>query len=351
MQGTWEGMSTQDVNGHLHGSDGKYREKAGSRPSGSLLAPEADDQAPVLKSPLVIDGVRVDVIMMEDAASDESDAAGAASPVPCAGDQLSLEGYSYTFTGGVWRGTCTKCGGSGLYDAPTPIKDANGRPFCLMCGGSGVLAGKFETVEAAGKAAAGRRRAAERTVNARESKRLASLARRDAAQEVYRQANPATVKLMEEAKDHGSITEFGDVIDPGWERAFHLTHDAELENYGPGDWFSEALSTAVDSAKAKEKSRVEAKHLDVQVGEKTRVVGRVERAIQVDDPFSYYGGKKMMVETVTGDGAHVMFSSSAGWVYGITKGQELTFDATVKKHDDYDGMPQTWVNRPKLAAD
>lgn len=35
-QGTWEGMSIQDSNGHLHGNDGKSREKTGTRPSESL---------------------------------------------------------------------------------------------------------------------------------------------------------------------------------------------------------------------------------------------------------------------------------------------------------------------------
>lgn len=106
--------------------------------------------------------------------------------------------------------------------------------------------------------------------------------------------------------------------------------------------------TARRKAEAEERARnqVEAQYAGT-VGEKITVTGTVTRLKPVEGSFGYNPTTSMLVIVEGGTTVAKMFTTAA-WAWEIEQGDEITVTATVTAHEDYQGVKQTALVRPKL---
>lgn len=84
------------------------------------------------------------------------------------------------------------------------------------------------------------------------------------------------------------------------------------------------------------------------VKEKITITGTVTRLTPVQSNYGYRSTTSMLVILEDGPTIAKMFTS-AGWAFDIEQGQQLTVTATVKEHEEYQGVRQTVLVRPRLA--
>lgn len=88
------------------------------------------------------------------------------------------------------------------------------------------------------------------------------------------------------------------------------------------------------------------KHLEAQVGDKVTVSGVVSVAVTID---TQYGASRLIVVD-TPEREAVKLFTTAEWAWDTEKDATVTIAGTVKSFDEYDGKPQTVLNRPKRVS-
>lgn len=83
------------------------------------------------------------------------------------------------------------------------------------------------------------------------------------------------------------------------------------------------------------------------VGERITVTGTVTRLLPVEGNHGYTPKTTMLVVIEGGATVAKMFTTAA-WAWDIAQGDEITVTGTVKAHEDYQGIKQTTIVRPKL---
>jgi len=196
-----------------------------------------------------------------------------------------MTNYIKTKTG--YARPCWKCDGTGIYwrNAPTADGYKPVKDVCFPCGGSGQGTKIFASVEEIAKADARN----ERALELKEEKRLAEW-------EAGREA-----REMEEA----------------------AREKARLE---------------------REAERAKWSHLNNQIGEKVTVTGTVSVARTIQTQF----GESKLIVIETPEKQAVKLFTTAGWCWSIEADEAITVTGTVKSFDEYDGVPQTMLTRPKL---
>lgn len=81
------------------------------------------------------------------------------------------------------------------------------------------------------------------------------------------------------------------------------------------------------------------------IGDKITLTGTVTLAMAVDG-YHYRSPDQMLLVVDCGT-AVAKTTTSARWAYDVQRGDQLTITGTVKKHDDYRGVPQTVLSRPQ----
>lgn len=107
--------------------------------------------------------------------------------------------------------------------------------------------------------------------------------------------------------------------------------------------YERIMGKRAERAARGEAETVEWKHLGNE-GDKVTFTGTVTTALTVDG-YAYNSTQRMIV--VTGADFIVKMYTAAGWAYDVETGTEITLTGTVKKHDRYQGKPQTVVTRAK----
>src|SRR5690606_6203290 len=80
------------------------------------------------------------------------------------------------------------------------------------------------------------------------------------------------------------------------------------------------------------------------VGAKVTVTGTVSVATTIE---GFYGAKRLVV-LQTPQGVAKAFTQAA-WAWDVQQGQEITLSGTVKDHEEWQGVAQTVLLRPKKA--
>ncbi|MGO2933161.1 hypothetical protein [Microbacterium sp.] len=106
--------------------------------------------------------------------------------------------------------------------------------------------------------------------------------------------------------------------------------------------------TARRKAEAEERARQRAESQYAgTVGEKIAVTGTVTRLVPIKGSYGYNPTTSMLVIVEGGTTVAKMFTAAA-WAWEVEQGDEITVSATVKAHEDYQGIKQTALTRPKL---
>lgn len=82
------------------------------------------------------------------------------------------------------------------------------------------------------------------------------------------------------------------------------------------------------------------------IGDKLTVTGPVVRLVPIEQTYGHRTTTAMLVIVESGSTVAKMFTTAA-WAFNLQQGQTLTVTATVKAHDDYQGVKQTVLVRPK----
>lgn len=139
--------------------------------------------------------------------------------------------------------------------------------------------------------------------------------------------------------DDATLTESDDFL---WSLA-----DA-LRTYGRlTDRQLEALPAAIDRTRARiarREAEPTGSHLGT-IGDALTVSGEITTAMTVDGAY----GPQRFVVLRTPQGDTVSLYSAARWAREATRGDTVTIAATVTKHREYDGRPDTRVARAKVA--
>ena len=85
------------------------------------------------------------------------------------------------------------------------------------------------------------------------------------------------------------------------------------------------------------------KHLSAELGESVTVTGVVSVAVTID---TQWGSSRLIVIESAQREAIKLFTT-AEWAWDVQSDEALTVTGVVKSFDNYDGKPQTVLNRPK----
>jgi hypothetical protein len=196
-----------------------------------------------------------------------------------------IDGYAYREVGtDLYRAECHKCGGNGLYYAPTSITDSSGRPFCLRCMGTGVL---------------GKALSYSNTLKRSHRLQQAS-AKREALREVEREAR-------------------------------FQQYQAEL-----------ALREASEAERMRTASVWS--HLVAEQGYKVTFTGTVVLTKSVETMYGY--SVLVIIEDAVAHRSVKAFTT-AQWVYDVAVGDEVTVTGTVKSFEEYESKKNTMLTRVK----
>lgn len=184
---------------------------------------------------------------------------------------------------------CWKCGGSGFLRHYSHYAEGE----CFSCRGSGAERGKFyESPEALDAALTKRAKAAERK----------------AAKEAARQAERAAQWEAERAEREAKAAE------------------------------ERAAREAAAAAKAATYSKLAA-----EVGERVAVSGVVTLAKTCESQF---GSSRLIVVETAAREVVKMFTTAA-WAWPVEEGEEISLEAVVKAFDEFQGITQAVLLRPK----
>ena len=186
-----------------------------------------------------------------------------------------------------YRQTCDRCGGSGRVDQWRYVADG----VCFRCHGEGALGASFATPEAL-------------------EAHLATLARKRDQREAKREADRVAQWEAERPQREAEEAQ---------READRVAHEAELAQW---------------------------KHLEAQLGDSVTVSGVVAVATTID---TQYGSSRLIVVESAQREAVKLFTT-AEWSWSVESGEALTVTGVVKSFDNYDGKPQTVLNRPKRLA-
>jgi hypothetical protein len=187
---------------------------------------------------------------------------------------------------GIWKRQCFKCGGTGEVWATHVF---NG--VCFRCAGSGVGGKSFPSLEAATNHMQGLRKAAVARQEKKDAERAAKIAE--------------------------------------WEA--HAAEEARI---------------ASEEAMKRAEALAQYQWLPAEVGEKVEIVGKVKMIRYIAGEWNRSSTRLVVVEM---PGFEVKFFSGAAWVWDIEEGQEISFSAAVKAHEEFNGKKATQVVRPKVS--
>lgn len=84
-------------------------------------------------------------------------------------------------------------------------------------------------------------------------------------------------------------------------------------------------------------------------GEKISVTGTITRLMPFSGSYGYTTKTSMLVIVEGSDVAAKMFTA-ASWAWDVNQGDQVTITGTVKDHEEYNGVQQTVLTRPKLIS-
>ena len=227
---------------------------------------------------------------------------------------------------------------------------------CFRCNGRGVWGKRYDSVEQAEKAMARRDRAAERRAEKAAEKAAAEKAEKDAERATWAAANGALVARLDAvfAETGNAETEMDSYRAAERYGAF-IVDMAHTSQWRP---LTERQTKAAEAALAqydaeslaKAEKAANARHF-AEVGAKVQITGTVTVAMNVDG-YAYGAIDRLLVVEGTGDAAGCTFKilGSGKTLWDAAKGDTVTVTATVKKHAEYDGLPQTVLTRAKVAV-
>jgi hypothetical protein len=222
---------------------------------------------------------------------------------------------------------CSRCNGRGQVTFGVVL--SSGRPTCFLCGGAqGVWITYDEMVAKA----------------ARKDKRVAAEARKKAvlaakaADELtaWTSEQDATVIAGIRAATRGLLVEFA----------------AQMANRPLSPRQMEVAARIVAENADRAVAAAAARIVATEVGHFAAVGTKVATTVEIVSVKSYDGdyGMRYLVTMRTPEG-HVLKTWNSG-AFGreVEKGQTVAIKATVKKHDEYQGVPQTELTRVVKAA-
>lgn len=183
-----------------------------------------------------------------------------------------------------YRKACGRCGGSGYIAEFAHV--FNGE--CYKCLGVGATGKAFETAE---------------KLTAHLAKLELAREKREAKREAERLAKWEAGRAQREAEE-------------AQREAERIAYEAELAQW---------------------------KHLSAQLGESVTVEGVVTTAVTIDTQF----GASRLIVVETAEREAVKLFTSAQWSWETERDQTVTISGLVKSFDEYQGKPQTVLNRPK----
>lgn len=246
-------------------------------------------------------------------------------------------------------GRCRNASGSlpeymGIYDG-----------VCFDCNGAG-RGREVGTVENAAKIARRRRTDRERAARKRDEKAAAQQAEADAWAAAHPEQAAALAEVRADAPDYEAAWDVQDAYIKKWGDL--LTSLANQAQFGPLSEKQTALVLPIyEEEKARRAAEADAaakqRHLDAQVGEKVTVTGTVVVRATYE---TYYAGPAvlncLLVIEADGDndGVTVKVSGTGATLWTAGKGDKVTVTGKVKKHDKYQGTPQTILNYARVTV-
>lgn len=190
-------------------------------------------------------------------------------------------------TSSGYRRACGRCGGTGFLAHYAEIWNGT----CFKCDGAGALGKSFPTAE---------------ECQAHIAKLAVAREKREAKREAERLAEWEAGRAQREAEE--------------------AKRQAERE--------------------AREAELAQWKHLEAQEGDTVTVSGVATVSAVVE---TQWGSSKLIVIETPQREAVKLFTS-AEWAWGVERDEALTVTGTVKSFGEYDGKPQTVLNRPKRVS-
>lgn len=109
-------------------------------------------------------------------------------------------------------------------------------------------------------------------------------------------------------------------------------------------------ATAQRKADAEERARQQAQiRYAGNKGEKITVTGTITRLMPFSGSYGYTPKTTMLVIVEGADIAAKMFTA-ANWAWEVAQGDQVVIAGTVKDHEEYNGVQQTVLTRPKLVS-
>ena len=129
------------------------------------------------------------------------------------------------------------------------------------------------------------------------------------------------------------------------EKARERKEAKRLEEWEAGREAREMEEAAREKARLeREAERATWTHLDAQIGDKVTVTGNVSVAMNVQTKF----GESKLIVIETADKQAVKLFTTASWCWSIEADEAITVTGIVKAFDEYNGLAQTMLTRPKL---
>lgn len=199
---------------------------------------------------------------------------------------------NYIKTPSGYARACWKCGGDGIYWLS--VMTANGpqakQDVCFPCNGSGLGKKIFASLE--------------------------ELEAADARNDKARARREAKVETEWEAKREEREAEFA--RREAQEEAARVAREAENARWS---------------------------YLDGEIGDKVTVIGNIAVASTIETQF----GTSRLIVIETADRQAVKLFTSAEWSWSVERDEAISVTGTIKGFGEYDGRPQTQLNRPKKA--
>lgn len=244
------------------------------------------------------------------------------------------------------REDCGRCGGRGIVShSNVTFRSSRVRggeaPWCFKCEGAGAVWTKATTLARREKAQA--RAAAKREAEAAEY--AAKADERAAALEAWKTANADLVEALRAEMPEG-------VVEGGITYRIAKTWTAQLAV----DLFDAGMIPAEKvAAKAREilaeraaaKAAASAAGHFGTVGARVEITAEIVRVSSFETTFGYRTQTKYVVGMRTAEGHELVTFTTGAFGYEAEAGETVTFKATVKEHGEYDGKPQTTLDRAK----
>lgn len=265
---------------------------------------------------------------------------------------LDIEGHTLFLTArGDVLEPCGRCYENGTITAFMHVLDG----VCFACTGRGYSK-NLGTVENATKVMKRRAASAKRAAEKAAAKAQAFIAAREAKYTEWAQANPEIAAALAVRYDAAYAAPEGaterDRENLYWEHIGNLSRDertltdlaTDAKNaYGSLTEGQMRMVTDILARIDAKATKAQASHHIGQIGEKVTVTGTVSFTKVID---GYYGSK-VLVKVEDGTGGTAVMFTTAQWAWEAAQGDAITVTGIVKDHDEYEGVAQTVLNRPK----